>query len=226
MSMELSAALKMGRELMAANGLSDWFLGLDRAKTRAGVCRPGKREISLSAYLTRLHPESEVRDTILHEIAHALVGPGHGHDAVWRAKALAIGCSAQRCSSPDAPALSGSWTGTCPQGHSTTRHRAPTRVSICTICGGPERARVLDWTCGGRRVPMHPNYVAELQALLLGAPHLAPGQLGPGTVVRISAPGEFDGLVGKVVKRGRTRYKVRVPKGLLSVPFAWVERTG
>ena len=83
---------------------------------------------------------------------------------------------------------------------------------------------MLDWTVGGRRVAMHPNYVAELEALLLGAPHLAPGRLGPGAVVRISAPGEFDGLVGKIVKRGRTRYKVHVSQGLLSVPFAWVER--
>ncbi|HEX6056605.1 MAG TPA: SprT-like domain-containing protein, partial [Intrasporangium sp.] len=99
MTMELSAALKLGRELMAAHGLSDWVLNLDRARTRAGACRPARREISLSAHLTRLHPEDEVRDTILHEIAHALVGPGHGHDAVWRAKALAIGCSGQRCSS-------------------------------------------------------------------------------------------------------------------------------
>ncbi len=224
--MELSAALSMGRGLMAAHGLSDWFLALDRAKTRAGVCRPAKREISLSAHLTELHPESEVRDTILHEIAHALVGPSHGHDAVWRATALGIGCSAQRCSSADAPAISGAWLGTCPQGHSTTRHRAPTRVSICTVCRGPEKGRVIDWTVAGRRVPMHPNYLAELEALLLGAPHLAPGRLAPGTDVRICAPGQFDGLVGRIVRRGRSRYKVRVSQGLLSVPFAWVERAG
>ncbi|GAA6526021.1 SprT-like domain-containing protein [Intrasporangium sp. DVR] len=224
--MELSAALKLGRELMAVHGLGDWTLNLDRARTRAGVCRPAKREISLSAHLTRLHPEAEVRDTILHEIAHALVGPGHGHDAVWRARARAIGCTGERCSSADAPGIVGDWVGTCAAGHRTTRHRMPSRVALCTRCAGPEAARVFDWTHRGRRVPMHPNYAAELDALLLGLPHLAPGRLGPGAVVRIAAPGQYDGAVGRIVTRGRTRYRVRVPDGVLSVPFAWVEHAG
>lgn len=222
--MELSAALKLGRELMAAHGLSDWSFGLDRAKTRAGVCRPAKREISLSAHLTRLHPEDEVRDTILHEIAHALVGPGHGHDRVWRAKALAIGCSGQRCTSAEAPAVAGPWRGVCPGGHEVTRHRMPTRVALCRACPGSARDRVFAWTFNDRQVQMHPNYRAELEALVLGLPHLAPGRFGPGAAVRISAPGVYEGTQGRIVTRGRTRYKVRVPEGLLSVPFAWVER--
>lgn len=224
--MELNAALTMGRELMAEHGLAHWLLRLDRAKTRAGVCRATKREISLSAHLTRLHTEAEVRDTILHEIAHALVGPEHRHDSVWRRKALEIGSSGQRCSSPDAPGVAGPWVGTCARGHSSSRHRVPTRVALCTVCRGPERDRVVEWTFHGRKVAMHPNYVAELESFLLGVPHRAPGRFGAGQVVRICAPGEFDGLVGPIVQRGRTRYRVRVPEGVLSVPFAWVEAAG
>ena len=52
----------------------------DSAKRRAGVCRFATQTLGLSAPLTTLHSEVEVRDTILHEIAHALVGPRHGHD--------------------------------------------------------------------------------------------------------------------------------------------------
>lgn len=85
--MRLDEAHHMGRDLMRRYGLGEWRLTFTRAKRQAGVCRPDRKEIGLSSVLTQLHPEAEVRDTVLHEIAHALVGPTHGHDEVWRAKA-------------------------------------------------------------------------------------------------------------------------------------------
>ena len=39
----------------------------------------------------------EIKNTILHEIAHALVGSQHGHSQIWRKKAREIGCDASRC---------------------------------------------------------------------------------------------------------------------------------
>ena len=113
--MEISPALALGRRLLREHGLEHWTVTTDRAKTRAGVCRFASRTISLSAPLTRLHDEAEVRDTILHEIAHALVGPAHGHDNVWRAKAMAIGCSGERTVSTEAPSVEGPWRGECPR---------------------------------------------------------------------------------------------------------------
>lgn len=118
--MRMDHALAMARRLMADHELHGWTVVADRAKTRAGVCRFGKRQIGLSRPLTELHSEEEVRDTILHEIAHALVGPEHGHDRVWRAKARAIGSSGERCVSLDAPRVVGDWVGTCPAGHTST----------------------------------------------------------------------------------------------------------
>lgn len=223
--MELRAAAELGTELMARHGLHGWVLTFDRARTRAGVCRPRLRQISLSAHLTRLHPEDEVRDTILHEIAHALVGAEHGHDEAWQAKALAIGSSGQRCSSADAPRIEGSWVGRCANGHLTHRHRRPEPVFLCLRCAGPDLQRIFDWTYGGYPAPMHPNYVAELDSLMAGVPRF-PGRFGPGHVVRISAPGPYEGVVGPIVRRGRTRYTVQVEGGILSVPFAMVELAG
>lgn len=40
-----------------------------------------------------LDPEVQAwKQVLLHEIAHALLGPDHGHDQVWKDKALQIGC--------------------------------------------------------------------------------------------------------------------------------------
>nr|WP_257908483.1 SprT-like domain-containing protein [Janibacter limosus] len=73
--MDIGEARRMGRALMDEHGPEDWRLVVDRAKKRAGVCRAAERTIGLSGPLTALHSPEQVRDTVLHEIAHALVGP-------------------------------------------------------------------------------------------------------------------------------------------------------
>ena len=109
--MDLRDAFALAEDLLEHHGLTDWSIAYDGAKKRAGICRFGPRVIGLSAPLTVLHSVDDVRDTILHEIAHALVGPQHGHDAVWRAKAREIGCSGERCVSADSPRVPGDWVG-------------------------------------------------------------------------------------------------------------------
>jgi predicted SprT family Zn-dependent metalloprotease len=156
---ELKQAYDLARSLLSEYGLGDWSVEFDRAKRRAGVCRHGTRVIGLSAPLTRLHPEAEVRDTILHEIAHALAGPQHQHDDVWRSIALSIGGTGERCVPEDVPRLVGDWTGICGAGHEADRHRRPDRVLLCRRCEGqPPERRVFEWTHRGRPAVMHPNY--------------------------------------------------------------------
>ncbi|WP_432511643.1 SprT-like domain-containing protein [Kineococcus sp. SYSU DK001] len=221
--MELQAALAMARGLLDEHGLTGWTLVLDRARTRAGVCRADRREIGLSAPLTALHDEAEVRDTVLHEVAHALVGPRHGHDALWRATARRIGCSAERTST--AARVPGAWTGTCPAGHVVTRHRRPSRVVCCGRCGRrPDPANVVSWTFRGRPVPpeaMPPGYRRDWELLHSGGPGDLPHRLLPvGARVRVGGGGRHAGTTGQVVRVGRSRYHVRTRAGVLTVPFA------
>ncbi|OLT44512.1 hypothetical protein BJF86_12125 [Serinicoccus sp. CNJ-927] len=152
--MDLEEAGRLARRLMGEHGLRGWSFGLDRAKVRAGACHWQDRRITLSRHVTAAHEPAQVRETLLHEIAHALVGPGHGHDAVWRARARAIGSSGERCyAAPDGPAVAGRWQGRCAAGHVVHRHRRPTRVLVCTRCRGmPPLQRVISWTHDGRAV--------------------------------------------------------------------------
>lgn len=101
--MDLKQAEAMALELMTKHELitdfldESWVFQFDNARRRFGQCRHRRKTITLSKHLTLLNSEAEVKNVILHEIAHALVGTRHGHDAVWRAKAIEIGCTGDRC---------------------------------------------------------------------------------------------------------------------------------
>jgi hypothetical protein len=122
------------------------------------------------------------------------------------------------------PRLEGPWIGTCPAGHRQRRHRRPTRVASCSrCCKACDAARLFTWTYLGSPAPMHPSYAVELAALRSGTPIPPAHLLGPGARVRVTAHGRFRGMVGAIEKRGRTRFHVRVPQGVLAVPYSLVE---
>jgi predicted SprT family Zn-dependent metalloprotease len=137
------------RALLDEHGLSAWEFGFNANVRRAGVCfyphgaEPGR--IELSVHFAARNSDSEVRDTLLHEIAHALVGPGHGHDAVWKAKCREIGARPEACYGADVEMPRGRWRATCPGcAVEFDRHRKPARAAgwFCRPCG-PKAGRLL-----------------------------------------------------------------------------------
>lgn len=156
--MDLADVRRLGEALLAEHGPAGWTFALDHAKRRAGLCRYDKKTISVSRHLMALYDEPRVRDTILHEIAHALVGHEHGHDVVWKRTAEALGCSGERLVDVEAPKLPAPWQGTCPAGHTYERHRRPTRAASCTRCDRAfNPAHLLSWTYRG--TPVEPIVV-------------------------------------------------------------------
>lgn len=128
----LAVAIETATQLMQKHGLVGWRVKLDNARRRAGQCDYNTNVISLSRLYVRNADNSHIRDTILHEIAHALVGPYHGHDAVWRQKAREIGCTASRCHTLNFSRAR--WQMKCPNGcFSIERHRRKSGL-ICTKC--------------------------------------------------------------------------------------------
>ncbi len=100
--MNLNTAQQMAERLMTEHGIfPEWSFRFDRSKTRHGQARDrivrgrAVKEITMSKFITEKATEDSVKDTILHEIAHVLVGLEHGHDKVWKKKAQAIGSTAK-----------------------------------------------------------------------------------------------------------------------------------
>ena len=111
--------------------------------------------IRIAAFL--LEEDAAFWDTVRHEYAHALValrhpGHNHGHDAVWRAACVEVGCQPER--------LAASCSGFEEKRRSAVKYRV-----TCGACGRSSeylrRGRVVDallrgrpcvCACGGKRI--------------------------------------------------------------------------
>lgn len=75
-----------------------WKFSFDRAKRRLGCCHYNTKTLSFSIHFVRQKTWEELKNTVLHEIAHALT-PGHNHNIYWKRVAISIGAKPDRCSS-------------------------------------------------------------------------------------------------------------------------------
>lgn len=132
-SQRLDHVQALALDLMQAHGLENWTLAFDRARHRAGICRRKQREISLSAPLMSVWTEEQARDTILHEIAHALTKGGHGTE--WQRMCVRIGADPTRTWGHNGEErLERRYTGRCPNGHELKRDRRPRKPVSCSVC--------------------------------------------------------------------------------------------
>ena len=112
--MDLQQAQQLALELMELHGVTDdgWDFRWSHGKKQLGCAQIRKRKrsfgrveeektIKLSRHLVALNDEDEVKDTILHEIAHAIAGIEHGHNEVWKTVCLQIGAKPQRLAGRD-----------------------------------------------------------------------------------------------------------------------------
>jgi SNF2 domain-containing protein/SprT-like family protein len=98
-------AAQLARNELNLHNLQSWGVRLHTGTdgTFLGMCMHRDKVIVLNAYHVEMHPDVEVKNTIRHEIAHALT-PGHAHDEFWAAKAKEIGCdNTQACSNLSLP---------------------------------------------------------------------------------------------------------------------------
>lgn len=125
---------QFARHMMDAYGLYDWQFKFDTATKRFGVCKYTERTISMSRRLVQANTEAQCVDTVLHEIAHALVGYGHRHGPVWKAKATELGARPEACYTTAEVVAVGKYKAYCAQCGPqalTAQDRRPTRKLMC-----------------------------------------------------------------------------------------------
>jgi SprT protein len=135
--MKHSDAARLARELMNQHGLGHVPFQFNNRRRSFGVTKfvADEVRIELSAPLVELNEEADVRDTILHEIAHAKAGHAAGHGYQWKIMARSIGCDAERCCGEGVKTAAGKWQSTCGcAGKVHNMYRRPSRNKICRYC--------------------------------------------------------------------------------------------
>jgi len=101
--MDLFKAKMSALSYMDDYGLLDkcWHFDFQNKKRALGTCSYVKKSILLSSWYVKLNEESDVEDTILHEIAHALSfirygKKGMGHGRLWKKVCREIGARPER----------------------------------------------------------------------------------------------------------------------------------
>lgn len=61
------------------------------SKTYVGLCRYATRTITISTMHAQHMDFEAIKDTVNHELAHAAVGPNHGHGEKWQKMAVLFG---------------------------------------------------------------------------------------------------------------------------------------
>jgi predicted SprT family Zn-dependent metalloprotease len=136
---DLHSAEILAKELIGRYNPSIQFKW-SRTKQAFGDFSYSTRTIRLSNVLTPKCTEAEVRDTIMHEIAHSLCPPATGHGPVWQLKMQEFGLKPSKSTRIEAEAeldnLPGNWYGVCPSGHRCKKvfSRKPRKVRSCFEC--------------------------------------------------------------------------------------------
>jgi predicted SprT family Zn-dependent metalloprotease len=131
-------AEQLANTLISKWELDGWTFKFNHRKRNLGVCRYGPKSIELSLYLLPFMSDYDVKDTILHEIAHALDWRERGesdHGPEWRRWAVKVGANPSRLTklSKEITAKS-KYTLICPNGHKVPAHRKRKRESSCAKC--------------------------------------------------------------------------------------------
>ncbi len=119
--------------------LEDWKLVFSNQRRHLGYCKPRRKIISLSLAFMNANPYPVMKDTLLHEIAHAIHYMETGktnHDNGCRDVARRVGCRPERCAPVDGLTMPrGKYIGLCPVCNKTIYfYRKVKRSYSCSEC--------------------------------------------------------------------------------------------
>lgn len=147
--------------MLAARGVTGWKVEFHHTIAFAGRCVYAPKTIKYSIPFMLYANETQIAETIAHETAHAILGPGFGHDSEWAELCVDLGGSGRRQTGYPQPLYNSKnfeWIGVCSncsaRTGSNTMPDAPTTCIECKDRVEP-LARIHVWYHKEVLVPHH-----------------------------------------------------------------------
>jgi len=144
--MNITEARRLYTDLKNGYGLNDWKVEFNNNVSRAGVCNYDKKTLFISKKILSHASDEQIKNTMLHEIAHALEYEKTGtSNHGWRFQNIChdIGCKVGYGSEMERDELFGTkydkWTYTCQgcgQTFGTSRKMTTLARTKCARCHG------------------------------------------------------------------------------------------
>lgn len=111
------------------------------------------KKIRLSKHLLEQAEEKDILDTILHEVAHVIAGPGAKHGPVWKAHATRLGATPRAATHDVHIEVDKRYEGTCAHGCTFKYARRPSaRTMLHGYC--PKHRATITWMDKRAGVPL------------------------------------------------------------------------
>jgi len=95
--MDLQKLVLLAAQELTQHNLVGWTFTFGDSKRRLGACKYRYKRIEIAEYYAANSPDEHVIDTLRHEIAHAIAGPGAAHGPEWQTIAERIGAKPVAC---------------------------------------------------------------------------------------------------------------------------------
>lgn len=82
--MNESEVRKIAQRLLEAHELHGWKIAFGNAIGRGGSCNYRTKTLRFSRVVMKHNTRAGTQNTITHEVAHAIAGPGAGHGPEWQ----------------------------------------------------------------------------------------------------------------------------------------------
>lgn len=115
-------------------GDDGYKLVFNKSRAAAGLCYFHKKTIEISIFFLKSSKikDTDVEDTVLHEISHAIAGWDAAHGPEWKDVALSLGCSGNVCSEHFLEKHDYRYTLRCGKGCRKYVNRRTKKLMVCS----------------------------------------------------------------------------------------------